>query len=99
VVLRPSSNITVATKSPVERTDFRRSDFFNGLFRGQGRSQGRGLQRNDTVEGYGSPRRPVYIEPLHLKADGLKWSARALTDDFCEAIRERAGREPGPEEA
>jgi len=29
--LRPSSNITEATKSPVERTDSRRSDFFNGL--------------------------------------------------------------------
>jgi hypothetical protein len=31
VYLRPSDNSTVATKSPVKRTDFRRSEFFNGL--------------------------------------------------------------------
>ena len=29
--LRPSDNSTVATKSPVKRTDFRRSEFFNRL--------------------------------------------------------------------
>ena len=29
--LRPSENNTVATKSPAERTGFRRPEFFNGL--------------------------------------------------------------------